>query len=215
MDYLSLILFTLATCGTPGPNNTLVMASGASYGFRRSLPAVIGINTGFPVMVMVIGLGLGGFLQRWPVVLDVLRPIGVGYLFYLAYRIATAPVGRERVSAGAPLSFLRSALFQFVNPKAWVMVVGAIITFSSRNEPLLLQILLIAVIFVVFGAPCTTAWCLAGAGLHRAIRRPIQLRLVNVVLAGLLVLSVIPILGEIRHSLGAEQSVVTVTRALV
>jgi threonine/homoserine/homoserine lactone efflux protein len=204
MDYLSLILFTLATCGTPGPNNALVMASGASFGFRRSVPAVIGVNTGFPVMVIVIGLGLGGFLQRWPVVLDVLRPVGAGYLLYLAYAIATAPVGTQRVATGAPWGFVRTALFQFVNPKAWVMVVGAIISFSVRGEPMVLQILSIAVIFVVFGAPCTTAWCLAGAGLHRAIQRPGQLRVINLVLAGLLVLSVIPILGEIRHSLHAE-----------
>jgi threonine/homoserine/homoserine lactone efflux protein len=215
MDYLSLILFTLATCGTPGPNNALVMASGASYGFRRSLPAVIGINTGFPVMVIVIGVGLGGFLQRWPVILDVLRPVGAAYLLYLAYTIATAPVGAQRVATGAPLSFVRSALFQFVNPKAWVMVIGAIISFGGGDEPLILQILSIAVIFVVFGAPCTTAWCLAGAGLHRAIQRPIQLRLVNIVLAGLLVLSVIPILGEIQHSLRAERLGPAVTRAMV
>jgi threonine/homoserine/homoserine lactone efflux protein len=204
MDYLSLILFTLATCGTPGPNNALVMASGASYGFRRSVPAVIGINTGFPVMVIVIGLGLGSFLQRWPAVLDVLRPVGAGYLLYLAYTIATAPVGAQRVANGEPWGFVRTALFQFVNPKAWVMVVGAIISFSVRGEPMVLQILSIAVIFVVFGAPCTTAWCLAGAGLHRAIQRPVQLRVINLVLAGLLVLSVIPILGEIRHSLRGD-----------
>jgi len=102
MNYLSLIAFTLATCGTPGPNNTLVTASGISFGFRRSMPGVVGINTGFPIMVILVGLGLGAFLERWPVVLDILRPIGAAYLLYLAYRIATAAVEDLHVRATTP-----------------------------------------------------------------------------------------------------------------
>jgi threonine/homoserine/homoserine lactone efflux protein len=201
MNYLALIVFTLATCGTPGPNNTLVMASGVSFGFRRSVPGVVGINTGFPVMVILVGLGLGGFLQRWPVVLDVLRPVGVAYLLYLAYRIATAPVDGLGARATRPLTFTRTALFQFVNPKAWVMIVGALVTYPTTDGPFLWQVLAVAVIFGVFGTPCTTAWLLIGVGLRRMISEPARLRAFNVVMAVTLVLSLIPVLVEIRDSL--------------
>src|SRR6476469_5586661 len=104
MNYLSLIAFTLTTCGTPGPNNTMVMASGANYGPRRSLPHVVGINVGFPLMVIAVGLGLGEVLRRWPLVYDVLRPIGVVYLLYLAYQIAGAKVFAKEGASARPLT---------------------------------------------------------------------------------------------------------------
>ena len=211
MDYFSLILFTLAACGTPGPNNTLLMASGASYGFRRTLPGVIGINTGLPLMVILVGVGLGGFLQRWPVILDLLRPVGALYLLYLAYRIATAPVDGPAATASRPMSFVRTLVFQFVNPKAWVLVVGSIVTYATVSHSFVPQILLIALIFMVFGTPCATAWCLAGAGLRRAIQRPAQFRVLNLVMATLLAVSLIPILNEIQHSLRADRGAVSTT----
>ena len=202
MNYLSLIVFTLATCGTPGPNNTLVMSSGVSFGFRRSVPGVVGINTGFPIMVVLVGIGLGGFLERWPVVLDVLRPIGAAYLLYLAYKIATAPVDDLGARATRPLTFTKTALFQFVNPKAWVMIVGALVTYTTTDGPLLWEVLAVALIFLVFGTPCTAAWLLVGVGLRRVIAKPSLFRAFNVVMALTLVLSLIPILLEIRHSIG-------------
>lgn len=201
MNYLSLIVFTLATCGTPGPNNTLVLASGVSFGFRRSVAGVLGINTGFVAMVVVVGLGLGTFLQRWPVVLDVLRPAGVAYLLYLAYQIATAPVDGLRARAARPLTFTRTALFQFVNPKAWVMIVGALVTYTTTDGPFLWQVLAVAAVFLLFGMPCTTAWLLVGVGLRRVISTPAHLRAFNLVMAATLVLSLIPVLFEIRDSL--------------
>ena len=201
MNYLSLIVFTLATCGTPGPNNTLVMASGVSFGFRRSIPGVVGINTGFPIMVILVGFGLGGFLERWPVALDVLRPIGAAYLLYLAYQIATAPVDDLEAEATKPLTFTKTALFQFVNPKAWVMIVGALVTYTSTDGSFGWQVLAVALIFLVFGTPCTVAWLLMGVGLRRVISKPAQFRIFNIVMAVTLVLSLIPILFEIRDSL--------------
>jgi threonine/homoserine/homoserine lactone efflux protein len=200
MNYLSLIVFTLATCGTPGPNNTLVMASGVSFGFRRSLPGVVGINTGFPIMVILVGVGLGGVLERWPVVLDLLRPIGAAYLLYLAYKIATAPVNGLQARATQPLTITRTAVFQLVNPKAWVMIVGALVTYTTTDGPFLLQVLVVAASFVVFGAPCTVAWLLIGVGLRGVISKPAHFRAFNIVMAVTLVLSLIPIVVEIRDS---------------
>ena len=135
-------------------------------------------------------------------VLDVLRPIGAAYLLYLAYKIATAPVDDLQARATKPLTFTKTALFQFVNPKAWVMIVGALVTYTTTDGSFLWQVLAIALIFLVFGTPCTAAWLLMGVGLRRVISKPAQFRAFNIVMAVTLVLSLIPILFEIRDSVG-------------
>jgi threonine/homoserine/homoserine lactone efflux protein len=135
VNYLSLIFFVVTTAGTPGPNNIMIMASGANYGTKRSLPHVVGINIGFPLMVVAVGVGLGEVLRQWPVLYDILRPIGACYLIYLAYKIATSSVDSEGSSGNArPMSFTQSALFQVVNPKAWIMVVGALVSCAVKTE---------------------------------------------------------------------------------
>jgi threonine/homoserine/homoserine lactone efflux protein len=199
--YLSLILFTVSTCGTPGPNNFMIMSSGVSYGVRRSMPHVIGINVGFPLMVVALGLGLGGLLQRYPAILVVLRPIGVAYLLYLAYRVATTPPnGASQARQHKPLTMLQAALFQVVNPKAWVMIVGALVTYQTADSPFVAQVLVIALIFLVFGTPCTVTWLLIGASLQQVLAKPAIFRAFNIAMAGLLVLSVVPAFGEIYRS---------------
>lgn len=196
MQYLSLILFTITTCGTPGPNNTMIMASGVDYGARRSVPHVAGINIGFPIMVMAVGLGLGGILHSWPVILDILRPIGVAYLLYLAYRIAATPVETDSTTRGKPLTFLQSALFQWVNPKAWIMAVGAVVTYATAPGNYLPNLVQVAIIMLVFGTPCTVAWLISGVMIKKVITKPIHFRIFNVVMASLLALSLIPVISE-------------------
>lgn len=199
--YLSLILFVVSTCGTPGPNNFMIMSSGTSYGVRRSIPHVVGINVGFPLMVVALGFGLGGVLQEYPVILDILRPIGVAYLLYLAYRVATTPAnGAGEARQHKPLTVLQAALFQVVNAKAWVMIVGALVAFQAADSPFVPQVLMIALIFLVFGTPCTVTWLLIGASLQRALAKPAAFRAFNVAMAALLVLSVVPSIGEIYRS---------------
>jgi threonine/homoserine/homoserine lactone efflux protein len=201
VDYLSLILFTVATCGTPGPNNTMVMASGAGYGVRASMPAVIGINTGFPIMVVAVGLGIGGLLRSTPAIYDVLRVVGAAYLLFLAYRIATAPVSDDAATSTNTLTFLKTALFQFVNPKAWVMIVGALVTYSGISGDYFVRVLEIALVFLVFGTPCTFSWVLLGASLQKVVHKPAQFRAFNIAMAALLALSLIPVLEEIVDGL--------------
>ncbi|GAA1822811.1 LysE family translocator [Nesterenkonia flava] len=200
MQLLSLMLFVVAGAGTPGPNNTIVMASGASFGFRRTLPAVLGVNVGFPVMIVLVGLGLGQVLAQWPVVLDVLRPIGVAYLLWLAYKIATGPTNLQARREGRPPGFMQLALFQFVNPKAWTLAVAALATFTGFWESFLAEVLVIAAFALVFGAPCTVAWTLLGVGAGRFISKSSHLRVFNLVMAGLLVLSLVPAFVEIWGS---------------
>jgi threonine/homoserine/homoserine lactone efflux protein len=201
MAYLSLILFTVSTCGSPGPNNMMVMSSGVNYGFRRSVPHVVGINTGFPLMVVAVGIGMGAILKSWPGLLDLLRPVGAAYLLYLAYRIATGPTAADRPVQRQPLSLVQAALFQLVNPKAWVMILGALVTYVVAEGNYLVQVIVIALIFLVFGTPCTTAWLWLGVSLRRILSRPLHLRVFNLAMAGLLVISLVPIFGEIYRSL--------------
>lgn len=117
MPFLSLIAFIIAGAGTPGPNNTIALASGANYGFRRTLPCIAGVNVGFPIMIVLVGMGLGRVLAQWPVVLDILRPVGVAYLLWLAWHIAVAPTEVEAQGQGKPPGFVKMALFNWSIPR--------------------------------------------------------------------------------------------------
>ena len=194
--FLPLILFFIAGAGTPGPNNTIAMASGANYGLKRTVPCIAGVNVGFPAMLILVGLGLGGVLAQWPWVLDVLRPIGVLYLLWLAWRIGTAPTDLETRGQGKPPTFVQMALFQFVNPKAWTLVVAAVSTYTGFWNNFLTEVLIIALFALIFSTPCTLAWALLGVGAGKVISKPSHLRLFNVVMAALLVLSLIPAVLE-------------------
>ncbi len=198
--FLPLILFFLAGAGTPGPNNTIAMASGANYGFRRTIPCIAGVNVGFPVMLILVGLGLGGVLTQWPWVLDVLRPIGVLYLLWLAWHIAAAPTDVQARGQGRPPGFVQMALFQFVNPKAWTLVVAAVSTYTGFWGNFFAEVLMIALVALLFSTPCTAVWALLGVGAGKVISKPAHMRAFNVVMAGLLVVSLIPAVIEIWES---------------
>ncbi len=201
MTFLSLILFVVAGAGTPGPNNTIVMASGAAFGFRKTVAAVAGINIGFPVMIVLVGLGLGGLLTQFPFLLDIIRPLGVAYLLWLAWRIATGPTDLKARREGRPPGFVQMALFQFVNPKAWTLALAALSTFTGFWDSFLLEVLVIAGIAGLFGAPCTAAWTLLGVGAGRLISQPQHMRIFNLVMAALLVVSVVPAIMETWESI--------------
>lgn len=201
MTFLSLILFVVAGAGTPGPNNTIVMASGAAFGFRKTVPGVAGINVGFPVMIVLVGLGLGGVLAQWPFVLDIIRPLGVAYLLWLAWKIGTGPTDLQARREGSPPGFVQMALFQYVNPKAWTLALAALSTFTGFWDSFLLEVLVIAAFALVFGIPCTIAWTGLGVGAGRLISRPQHMKAFNLVMAGLLVVSVIPAIMETWESI--------------
>lgn len=198
--FLPIIVFFIAGAGTPGPNNTIAMAAGANYGFRRTIPCIAGVNVGFPAMIVLVGLGLGGVLAQWPWVLDVLRPIGVLYLLWLAWHIATAPTDISARGQGKPPGFTQMALFQFVNPKAWTLVVAAISTYTGFWNSFFVEVIIIAGLALVFSTPCTVAWSLLGVGAGKVISKPSHMRTFNVVMALLLAASLLPALVEIWDS---------------
>jgi threonine/homoserine/homoserine lactone efflux protein len=131
---LGFALFALVTSITPGPNNTMLLASGVNFGFNRTIPHMLGITCGFFVLVVAVGFGLGAVFQTYPLLYAVLRYVGAAYLLYLAWKIAhSGPVSDGEQVEGKPISYLGAAAFQWVNPKAWIMAIGAISTYTPMQ----------------------------------------------------------------------------------
>ena len=196
---LPALAFAVATSATPGPNNMMVAASGANFGFRRTLPHMLGVAVGFPVMLVALALGAGEVVRTWPGIERGMRFAGAAYLLWLAWRIGSAPpklaVAR---GAGRPLGFLQAAMFQWVNPKAWVIAVGAVVTFTSGGGAVLAQSLALAALFLVASLSSVAFWTGVGAGAGRLLRRSAALRAFNVAMALLLVASLVPLFAEGR-----------------
>jgi len=187
------VLFAFVSSITPGPNNTMLMASGVNFGLRRSVPHMIGVSLGFLVLVLAVGLGLGGLFAAYPALHDVLKAAGAAYLLWLAWKLATAKGLAEGAAASQPQTFLQAAGFQWVNPKAWAMALGAITTYTPRAG-YTANVLIVALVFSVINLPCIGVWTGFGVGLRRFLDRPAILRAFNWGMAALLVLSLYPLL---------------------
>lgn len=188
----ALAVFSLITSLTPGPNNLMLMASGANFGFRRTVPHMLGITLGFMAMLLLVGLGLIQVFDAFPVIYTVLKIASVGYLLFLAYKIATAaPIARAG-SDGSPLSFLQAAGFQWVNPKAWAFGLSIITIYVpvAGFAPLLLA----AVVVAVMAFPSVTLWTVMGGQMARFLTNSRRLRIFNVTMAMALLGSLIPVL---------------------
>lgn len=196
MIYVPLILFVLSTSITPGPNNTLILASGVNYGIKRSLPHLFGIATGFPLMVVAVGLGVGSLFQQFSILQTVLKIVGTLYLLYLAYKVATAPTKDIEITKAKPFTFLQALLFQWVNPKAWMMAISGVTTFTAMTH-YFIDVISVAAAFILFGAPCTALWMLCGASLRNILHNPTYRRVFNISMALLLVASLIPVVIEL------------------
>ncbi len=181
---------------TPGPNNLMLMTSGLNFGFRRGMPHLLGVVLGFTVMVLIVGLGLGAIFDAWPLLYVVLKYVGAVYLLYLAWEIAVAlPPGQRDGSAGSPIGFLQAAAFQWVNPKAWVMAVGAVSSYAAV-APFPLNVVVIAALYCVLGIASSGTWLGFGAALQRVLKDPKVVRVFNVIMALLLVASLYPIIAD-------------------
>jgi len=198
---LGFALFALVTSVTPGPNNTMLLASGVNFGFNRSIPHILGISCGFFVLVLAVGLGLGAVFEAYPVLYTALRYIGGAYLLYLAWKIAgSGPVSEAEPGQARPFGFWNAAAFQWVNPKAWVMAVGAISTYTPL-QGYFANVLVIAAVFALINAPSVSVWAACGSLLRNVLRDPRWLRLFNLAMALLLVISLYPLLHESAQQL--------------
>ncbi len=179
--------FALAMSATPGPNNAMVAASAVNFGLRRSLPHMVGVSLGFPAMLVLVAVGAGEVLAASPGLQAALRWLGAAWMAWLAWKIATAAPPEAHVPArGRPMTFLQAALFQWVNPKAWVIAGAAILAYGA--SPLL------AAIFALAAFASLYLWALVGLGAARLLRSPAALRWFNRAMAALLLLSLVPVL---------------------
>jgi threonine/homoserine/homoserine lactone efflux protein len=191
----ALLVFVVVTLFTPGPNNAMLMASGLNFGFRRGLPHLWGVALGFAVMVLAVGLGLGAVFQAYPLAYTVLKYAGAAYLLYLAWQIATAGPVEEGTTRGRPITFLEAAAFQWLNPKGWVMAVGAISAYAAVAA-FPLNVVLMSALFGTLGILSSATWLGFGTGLKRLLTNPAAVRTVNIVMALLLVASLWPIFAD-------------------
>lgn len=192
---LAFLTYAFVTSITPGPNNTMVLASGLNHGFGRTVPHVLGISCGFAVMVLAVGFGIGRLFLAVPWLYEALRWIGAAYLLWLAWKIATAGTMDGEAAAGRPMNFWEAAAFQWVNPKAWIMAIGAIAAYAPVNGGLG-TIVIVAVLFALVNAPSVAVWAAFGTTLRRWLTDPRYVRIFNIVMAALLVLSLQPLLWD-------------------
>src|ERR1700709_1136059 len=195
---IAFVLFATVMFFTPGPNNIMLLSSGLTYGFRRTLPHIAGITIGFAFMVGAVGLGLGTIFITYPVLQSILKYAGVAYLVYLAAAIAmSGPVAPDRDNRRGPMTFLGAAMFQWINVKGWVMVIGTITAYAgiaSFPWNITIQVMLSLLLAV---ASCS-AWALFGSALRPILTSPRAVRAFNIVMAVLLLASLYPVLSEPR-----------------
>ncbi|MFV8783352.1 LysE family translocator [Microbulbifer sp. SA54] len=187
---LPIVLFVFATSITPGPNNLMIMSSGLNFGVSRSMPHFLGICIGYPAMIIAIGLGLGALFNQFPLLHEIIRWVGIAYLLYLAWVIAAT---REVGSAEGkkPFTFLQAVAFQWVNPKGWIMAVGALAAFTTPDGTMLVEAGRIALTFILIGGPCIVVWLMFGVGLKQLLKDPRHLRIFNITMGLLLAASVV------------------------
>ncbi|MCC5795131.1 MAG: LysE family translocator [Chromatiales bacterium] len=166
---LPLASFAFVSSITPGPNNLMLSASGIAFGVRRTVPHMLGVTAGFAVLIVLCSLGVGSLIAAQPAAGTALRIFGSLYLLYLAWTMRGGLVPGSANAPAKPLNFVQAAVFQFVNPKAWVMAVTAVSLFLPMMQPQWFAVLAVCLIFVVVGLPCIWAWALLGATLRRRL----------------------------------------------
>ena len=193
--FLSLAAMSVVSSITPGPNNVMLMASGARFGITRTLPHLAGIWVGFSLMMALVGLGCGAVIESQPEVHRALKFVAAAFIVYIAWKIARAgAIEAETDGAFRPMRPHEAALFQAVNPKAWSMILAVMALFTTATSDKYGEVAWIVGVFSLFGIPCSFTWCLAGHFLARFFRSPRIAAIANVAMAVLLVLTVLPML---------------------
>lgn len=188
-----LALFAFVSSITPGPNNIMLTSSGIRFGFARSIPHMLGITSGFGVMLALCAAGIGTLVLALPGAHLALKIAGSGYLLYLAWTLRTMAFNSAVQADARPMSFLGAALFQFVNPKAWVMAVTGASAFLPLVQPAWFAVLLFCVVFCAINLPCVGVWAGTGATLRRYLTQPLWQRVFCAVMVGLTVYSAVAI----------------------
>jgi threonine/homoserine/homoserine lactone efflux protein len=191
----ALVLFCFVSGVTPGPNNLMLMSSGVNFGFRRTLPHLIGVVLGFSLMVALIGFGLDVIFTRFPTLLPIMRYLGAAYMLWLAWRISRSGPVREGEARGRPLGFLGAAAFQWINPKGWVIAISALTAYAVSAD-YAISVAAVALTYLAVGLPSSGAWVVFGTAMRKFLSDPRRVRPFNWTMAALLVASIVPVLWE-------------------
>lgn len=192
--FLALLVYAFVTSVTPGPNNFMLLASGVNFGFMRTIPHMAGIGFGFFTLLLGVGFGLGALLVAFPQLHLALKIAGGAYLLYLAWKIAMSrSMGKGGDGKARPMTFVEAALFQWVNPKAWVMAVTAMALYTNPVSPYW-SVLWIGLVFAVTNFPSVSIWAAFGVGLRGFLADPVRLKWFNIGMGVLLAATLIPML---------------------
>jgi threonine/homoserine/homoserine lactone efflux protein len=172
VDPLPFAMYSLVMSITPGPNNVMLTASCATFGFRRTVPHILGISLGFGIELLAICAGLGAVFGRWPQLQTALRWIGAAYLLYLGVRMLGGSGPGNTAANARPVKFFEAALFQYLNPKAWVMTLTAATLFLPHELGALAAGAYMFAMMVLIGIPCMAVWALFGSSLRGLLERP-------------------------------------------
>ncbi|MCB1386068.1 MAG: LysE family translocator [Nitratireductor sp.] len=191
--FAALLTFAFVASVTPGPNNLMLLASGANFGMRRTLPHMAGVSLGHSFMVIIVGLGLAGIFAAYPDLRLALGLVAFAYMLWLAWKIAHAAAPEEGTAAGKPLSFFQAAAFQWVNPKGWIMAITAQTAYA--HDETAWAAILVGLGFLVVNMPAITLWAWLGQEMRRFLTSPTRLTVFNWTMAALLLLSLLPVLA--------------------
>ncbi len=189
-----LIIFAIACCITPGPNNIMLTASGANFGFRRTIPHILGVTSGVVALQVLTAMGLGLIFSRFPQLQLILKVLGSLYLLYLAWKIATIPSLGTTEKKGRPFTFFQAALFQFLNPKALVMTFSSMTTFTIAGDQYFSSAAQIVIVFGIMCLPSISLWAGFGTAIGRLLSSPRRFRIFNLSLGTITALSVVVII---------------------
>ncbi len=189
--FLALAAFAFVSSITPGPNNLMLLASGANFGFARTIPHMCGIAVGFASLLFGVGSGLGALLSTWPTLNLILKIAGGSYLLFLSWKIASNRSVDDVETVSKPLTLLQAAAFQWVNPKAWMMALTAMVLYADPATPLV-SVLLVMAVFVAINFPSVSVWAGFGTVLRRVLSNPARLKWFNITMGVLLAATLIP-----------------------
>jgi len=188
--------FAIAMSFTPGPNNLMLASAGARFGFAQTWRHQLGIVLGFTLMTLCVGFGIAALIAAVPLLYTTMKFASIAYILYLAWKIASATAAMTEAGAGRPMGFLAAAGFQWINPKAWIMTLTAMTTYTTPRQSLPLQIWVLALAFAVVSAASSSTWVVFGQLIRRYLTSLGRRHIFNGTMAALLVASIIPALFE-------------------
>ena len=188
---IALTLFAFVSTFTPGPNNMMLMASGANIGVSRTVPHILGVAFGFGLMVFLVGIGAQVLFDHFPMLHQILNMVCIAFLFYLALKIALSKPSLANNNF-RPMTFFAAAIFQWVNPKGWSMALTAVSVYNP--EASIWGLILITVTFISINIPSCTTWAFAGKRISLLLTNATHIRTFNLAMAVLLVGSTLPML---------------------